>query len=185
MLSSTPRKLAYMVEEEDMTPEQIARRGFPARLAQAFRTAKRLNAKGDPDRAWLAGELGISVQAVGQALNPNQSIVFSAYTNARAAAALGCDPGWLATGSMDEPSRALIHGSSNRFHEVDVSALYAKLDPAGKEVFHRLLDVAGLLEVQRQGNQWSKEEIIPIQDLNTPATGRLGAVRTPSQREEE
>lgn len=92
----------------------------------------------------------------------------------------GRDPLPRRTGSTSEPAPALIHGEwGNRFHEVDVPTLYARLDPAGKEVFHRLLVAAGLLAEAKQakGGQWNNEEIIPIHDQNALVRGRLAVVK--------
>jgi hypothetical protein len=94
MLSSPPCNLAFMAAGK--YGEAQARDGFAERLLAAFRHAGRLRANGEPDRAWLAGRLEISVQALSQAITGKT--VFSAYTTAKAAAALQVNAGWLATG---------------------------------------------------------------------------------------
>lgn len=99
MLSLPFCKLAFMAT--DKGDEKEARAGYAARLAEAFRLAKKLQPDGDPDRAWLAKEIGVSPQAVGGALGkikkrPIQP--FSAYNNIKAARALGVNMVWLATG---------------------------------------------------------------------------------------
>jgi hypothetical protein len=103
VLSFPPRKLAFMHGErrdQEKKAEADARAGFAERFRLAFVRAGRLQPTGEPDRAWLAREIGISVQAIGQALRPDpeKPIVLSAFTNARAARALRCDADWLATG---------------------------------------------------------------------------------------
>lgn len=100
-------KLAFMADKED---EERARAGYAARLLEAFRFAGKVQASGDPDRAWLAGAIGVSVQAVGGALGkltkkPVQP--FSTYYNAKAARALGVNPVWLATGEEEMRARSL------------------------------------------------------------------------------
>lgn len=108
MLSWPGCKLAFMAltREAHKEAEATARAGFASRLRRAFVRAGRLQEKnGEPDRSWLAEELGISVQAVGLALDPSKPNVFSAYTNEKAARALGVDSYWLATGE-DEPATA-------------------------------------------------------------------------------
>lgn len=109
ILLSTPFcKLAFMGrdKEAEKEAEAGARAGFARRLAGAFQRANRLQPNGKPDRAWLAEQIGISVQYVGQALDPEKPNVFSAYTTARAARALGVNPHWLATGEeTPEPPR--------------------------------------------------------------------------------
>jgi hypothetical protein len=86
--------------DQEKKAEADARAGFAERFRLAFVRAGRLQQTGEPDRAWLAREIGISVQAIGQALKPDpeKPIVLSAFTNARAARALRCDAVWLATG---------------------------------------------------------------------------------------
>lgn len=79
ILSSDFRKLAFMT--------------YGKRLKQALERANK-------DRAALASELGISVQAVGQVITGGRSgtQTFTASNNVKAAKFLRVDPHWLATG---------------------------------------------------------------------------------------
>jgi transcriptional regulator with XRE-family HTH domain len=79
ILSSHFRKLAFMT--------------YGKRLQQALERAKK-------DRAALAAELQVSVQAVGQVITGGRSgtQTFTAENNAKAARFLRIDPNWLATG---------------------------------------------------------------------------------------
>lgn len=79
ILSSSFRKLAFM--------------SYGKRLQQALERAKK-------DRAALAAELGVSVQAVGQVITGGRSgtQTFTAENNSKAARFLRIDPNWLATG---------------------------------------------------------------------------------------
>lgn len=88
MLSNNVCKLAFVPREQDPN--------YSERLALAMRRAKRLDRKGNPDRAWLAESLSISVQAVGHVITGLN--LFSAANNARAARLLVCNAYWLATG---------------------------------------------------------------------------------------
>ena len=72
---------------------------YGSRLRAAMLAAKRTNARGEPDRAWLSHELSISPQAVGQALK--DVTIFTAENHMKAARALNCNPYWLATGEED------------------------------------------------------------------------------------
>ena len=77
---------------------------YKDRLLTAFLRAKKLNSRGDPDRAWLAEKLGVSVQAIGHALTGVNEL--SLRNNAHAAKHLNCNAHWLATGeeSIDQPN---------------------------------------------------------------------------------
>jgi transcriptional regulator with XRE-family HTH domain len=79
ILSSDIRKLAFMT--------------YGKRLQQALERAKK-------DRAALAAELQVSVQAVGQVITGGRSgtQTFTAENNSKAARFLRIDPHWLATG---------------------------------------------------------------------------------------
>lgn len=79
ILSVGSRKLSYMT--------------YGSRLKQALASAGR-------DRAALAAELGVSVQAVGQVVTGGRSgtQTFTASNNVKAARFLNVDPHWLATG---------------------------------------------------------------------------------------
>jgi transcriptional regulator with XRE-family HTH domain len=82
ILSSDFRKLAFMT--------------YGKRLKQAIELA-------GTDRAALAADLGVSVQAVGQVITGgrNGTQTFTASNNVKAARFLRVDPLWLATGEGD------------------------------------------------------------------------------------
>lgn len=85
-----------LMSSEQKHREALARAEFAERLTQAFRLARRLRPNGEPDRAWLAAQAGVTVQALSHVFTGKT--VPSAYTNALIATALSVNSNWLATG---------------------------------------------------------------------------------------
>lgn len=104
---------------------------YAERLARAMELAR---LTGRDARAKLATALGISVQAVGQALNGKSK--FSAETSARAARFLKVDHFWLATGE-GEPRPTAVSDEA-----LDFARRYDKLDAEGRAKFSAAIVLA-------------------------------------------
>lgn len=110
-------KLAFMARPTD---EHVG-----SRLAKAMLETGHRNARGEPDRAWLAKELGVSIQAVGQALTG--ATTFTAENLLKAARALERDAWWLVTGEEADAPPGRQSGDESRRRDVSDSEL-AMLD---------------------------------------------------------
>lgn len=112
----------------------LVRMGYKERLAHAIELA-------DSDRQALAVGLGISVQAVSQAL-VGSTRALTAENTAKAARVLGVDAYWLATGE-GEPRPALMkERAALSLLAVQFGAAFDRLDDRERLIWRSLVDAA-------------------------------------------
>lgn len=116
--------------------------GYKERLAHAIELAK-------SDRQALAVGLGISAQAVGQALG-GATKALTAENNAKAARVLGVDAYWLATGE-GEPRPALMkERAALSPSAVEFAAAFDKLDERERAIWRSLVEAAKAVGAEPQ-----------------------------------
>jgi transcriptional regulator with XRE-family HTH domain len=93
------------------------------------------------DRAELAKQIGISVQAIGQVI-VGQTKALTAENSAKAARVLAVDHHWLATGE-GEPRPALMKERASLTTEaIELAAEFSKLNAAEKHLWRTLVEAA-------------------------------------------